>query len=107
MKHHLGATRVTLGSDAVDIVWSDGHHSRYPHRYLRGQCTCARCQHEWTGARLVVEADLPTATRAVQAQPVGRYGLRVIWQDGHSAGIYTFEHLRRICACPACLEASG
>jgi DUF971 family protein len=38
----------------------------------------------------------------VNIEPVGNYALRIVWSDGHAAGIYSFDHLRRICACPAC-----
>ena len=32
----------------------------------------------------------------------GGYALKVFWNDGHSGGIYSWEHLRKICPCPAC-----
>jgi DUF971 family protein len=33
---------------------------------------------------------------------VGAYALRIFWNDGHSSGIYSWEHLRRICPCDEC-----
>jgi DUF971 family protein len=33
---------------------------------------------------------------------VGSYALRMIWSDGHSTGIYSYQHLRDICPCPEC-----
>jgi DUF971 family protein len=35
---------------------------------------------------------------------VGRYAIRFHWSDGHSTGIYTFEHLRELCPCPICAD---
>jgi len=35
-------------------------------------------------------------------EPVGRYALQFKWNDGHSSGIYSFEHLRNICPCEQC-----
>jgi DUF971 family protein len=32
------------------------------------------------------------APRSVQL--VGTYGLKIVWSDGHSTGIYTFDALR-------------
>ncbi len=29
-------------------------------------------------------------------EPVGNYAIRIIWNDGHSTGIYSFAHLRKI-----------
>jgi len=36
--------------------------------------------------------------------PVGNYALRFVWDDGHDAGIYSWERLRLMCPCPECLE---
>ena len=33
---------------------------------------------------------------------VGNYAITIIWNDGHSTGIYSFEHFRRICPCEEC-----
>ena len=38
-------------------------------------------------------------------QVVGNYALQATWSDGHSAGIYSWQYLRRICPCPACRKA--
>jgi DUF971 family protein len=35
-------------------------------------------------------------------EPVGHYAVRIHWNDGHSTGIYSFDHLRKICPCPEC-----
>ena len=35
-------------------------------------------------------------------EPVGNYAIRIAWNDGHSSGIYSYEHLRKICPCPEC-----
>lgn len=28
--------------------------------------------------------------------PVGRYGIRIVFSDGHGSGIYTWEHLKAL-----------
>ena len=38
-------------------------------------------------------------------QVVGNYALQFTWSDGHTAGIYTWNYLRRICPCPECQKA--
>ena len=30
---------------------------------------------------------------------VGNYALQLVWKDGHSYGIYTWEYLRQLCPC--------
>jgi hypothetical protein len=33
--------------------------------------------------------------------------MSLVWQDGHSTGIYTFENLRRLCLCDQCQARRG
>lgn len=76
------------------ILWKDGVVSEYVPRWLRMLCPCAGCVDEISGVRtltadMVDEGVYPTAIHYV-----GRYALQLVWSDGHSTGIYTFEYLR-------------
>jgi ATP-binding protein involved in chromosome partitioning len=86
----------------VRIVWKDGHESLYPGRALRAACSCAGCVDELSGSKRLHEAFLPQDIYPLAIEPVGRYAIRFRWSDGHSTGIYTFEHLRELCPCPIC-----
>ena len=35
----------------------------------------------------------------IRLEAVGSYALRITWDDGHDAGIYSWERLRSICPC--------
>ena len=35
-------------------------------------------------------------------EPVGKYAIRFIWNDGHEHGIYSWEYLREHCPCAEC-----
>jgi DUF971 family protein len=91
----------------LDVRWRDGHESVYPLKYLRGECPCASCRTEREEARNNPLRVISGRTSAVikDVEPVGRYGMRITWEDGHSTGIYTFEYLREICPCDACKAA--
>jgi ATP-binding protein involved in chromosome partitioning len=84
------------GPDRLAIVWSDGVESEYPVRELRLACACAHCVDEWTGAATLEPDSVPQDVRPVQIAPVGRYGIRIDWSDGHTAGIYSFRRLREL-----------
>jgi len=43
--------------------------------------------------------------RLTNAEAVGRYAIRLLWADGHSTGIYSFDHLRDICPCADCQKS--
>ncbi|HYK91891.1 MAG TPA: gamma-butyrobetaine hydroxylase-like domain-containing protein [Acidobacteriota bacterium] len=87
----------------TDVTWNDGHFSSYPSWYLRENCPCAGCVDEFTGRRRLDAGSIPSTLERVSIEVVGNYALQFTWSDGHSTGIYTFDHLRRICPCPQCL----
>lgn len=93
--------------DSLEISWSDGHVSLYPVVYLRRNCRCASCVDEWSGAPILDPSAVSEKVRPLEINPVGRYALNIRWTDGHSSGIYTFEHLRSICPCSTCSGADG
>src|SRR5262245_37630616 len=90
------------GDRDLRIVWDDGHTSVYPNAELRFACSCASCVDEWTGERRLQRAAVATEVAPVDLQLVGNYALHITWSDGHATGIYTWDALRRLCACETC-----
>ncbi len=86
------------------ISWSDGHESVHGYERLRRGCPCAWCAGEGgVPGMLAGKKSLShEETTLINLQPVGRYGLTPIWEDGHKTGIYTFEKLRASCECEEC-----
>jgi DUF971 family protein len=101
-------------SKGIEIDWKDGHHSSYNVEYLRDYCPCATCagSHgtEPRPKRHVEKSTGPAnpfqmykpKDRMVDIEQVGSYALRIVWNDGHNTGIYSYDHLRHICPCPEC-----
>jgi DUF971 family protein len=79
----------------VEIEWSDGHHTVYSATELRGICPCAECVSETTGQRIHDPASVPEALEQSGMELVGNYAVSLVFSDGHSAGIFTFDFLRR------------
>jgi DUF971 family protein len=84
------------------IRWSDGRACVYPLAMLRRACPCASCRAERStppvGLPVVQDsAQQREMTAVAEIAPIGRYALRITWQDGHSTGIYDFELLRSLC----------
>ena len=92
-----------LGTDAVEIAWQDGHRSVYPNRYLRENCPCASCREGAPPRRRLPVLGTPGDLHPVQIGVVGRYALSIQWSDGHDSGIYSYDTLRLLCPCDACL----
>ena len=102
-------------SKGIHIDWKDGHQSQYTLAYLRDECPCASC----TGAHGTepqksnysapaggpFQMYKPTL-KMLNVEPVGHYAIRIDWNDGHNTGIYSFDHLRKICPCRTCSTAA-
>ncbi|HMF77722.1 MAG TPA: DUF971 domain-containing protein [Bryobacteraceae bacterium] len=96
-------------STGIQIDWRDGHHSDYTLAYLRDECPCATCTGAHGTEPQPSNYSKPDPFQMYKAklkmdsvEAVGSYAVRVHWNDGHSSGIYSFDHLRRICPCAAC-----
>lgn len=67
-----------------------------PAKRARAACTCAACVDELSGKQLVQLADIPDTIWAQSVEPVGNYGVRIRWSDGHSSGIYAYDDLLQL-----------
>jgi DUF971 family protein len=107
----LKPTSITAerAKNEMTVVWDDGHLSRYPFALLRAGCPCAECRggHERmsdTPDPAVFTTELPD-TPAVHLKtivPTGSYAISPVWEDGHDAGIFRWDYLRRLCPCQEC-----
>ncbi len=120
------SVKVHVSSGAgVDITWADQHASHYDFAYLREHCPCAMCndermkkeQGQEKDAQLkkehAAQASAPALSSpllpmfkpklaAKSAHAVGNYALQIDFNDGHTAGIFSFDYLRMICPCEQC-----
>ena len=96
-------------SKGIKIDWKDGHHSEYGLTYLRDKCPCAQCTgaHGTPPREPQAQSNSPfqmfqPALKVLAVEPVGQYAIRINWSDGHSSGIYSYDHFREICQCEEC-----
>lgn len=96
--------------EKLTIRWQDGLVSEYGLQYLRTMCPCAVCklQREGTDPHdispapkkkpllTILPGNYADPLRAVGAELVGNYALRIDWSDQHGSGIYSFAYLREI-----------
>ena len=95
------------GGTGMQIDWRDGHSSAWNFAWLRAACPCATCHEERDAdgrepgtakpkpASLLPLYEAPP--RPVEVTPVGKYALRFKWNDGHEAGLYSWDYLRNVC----------
>jgi DUF971 family protein len=95
-------------SKGIKVDWKDGHRSVYPLDYLRDKCPCATCAGTHGAKTTATDATsnpfqmYKPSLKMTGVEPVGNYAIRIDWNDGHNAGIYSYEYFRRICPCAEC-----
>ena len=80
----------------VSIKWSDDAETRYVAAALRRACPCAGCINEWTGEKMLDDANIPDDVSFRHVSIVGRYALNFHFSDGHDSGIFSFDYLRKL-----------
>lgn len=78
------------------IEWNDNQKQVFRLNEVQNKCPCASCYDEIKGQRLANSPLVQENVKAVVIRQVGRYGLRIQFTSGCSAGIYSFDHLHQI-----------
>ena len=86
--------RVRLAEKRVEIDFDDGARFSLPAEYLRVESPSAEVQGHGPGERRTVAGARNVAILAVE--PVGNYAVRLIFDDRHDTGIYSWEYLHRL-----------
>lgn len=77
----------------VDIVLDDGARHALTHATLRAECRCADCTALRRAGR---RPQIDSAIRLLAIEPVGAYGVQLIFSDRHDRGIYPWTYLERL-----------
>jgi len=95
------------GGTGMTIEWRDGHTSHWSFAWLRAACPCATCHEAREAERRAPGIAKPkpqsllpmyeAPPRPNDVEPVGKYALRFKWNDGHEAGLYSWDYLRNVC----------
>ena len=88
-------------SSQLFLRWSDGLDASIPLTVLRDSCPCAGCKGETVLFKksdpLLPILGGPGKYEINAMEQVGNYAVQVVWADGHSTGIYTWDYLRTLC----------
>ncbi len=87
-------------NDLLLVSFTDQTEAVISLRKLRTMCPCASCAGE-TDALGNIYKDIPRKLTDYSfvikgIQPVGYYGIRIFWSDGHNTGIFTVELLKEL-----------
>ncbi len=81
------------GARALRIAFDDGAAYSIPFETLRVESPSAEVRGHG-GAKTIVTGKQDVGV--ADALPVGRYAVRIVFDDGHETGIYTWDFLREL-----------
>jgi DUF971 family protein len=82
------------GAKLLDVAFDDGARFEIPFELLRVESPSAEVQGHSAGQKQIVRGKADV--EVTRTEPVGRYGVRIVFDDGHSSGLFTWGWLYRL-----------
>lgn len=86
------ALRYARAERLLHIEFDDGAAFSLPAEYLRVESPSAEVQGHGGGTKQLVPGKAQVAVSRIE--PVGHYAVRLVFDDGHDSGLYTWRYLR-------------
>lgn len=93
-RHWPVEIRLKRTEKLLEIAFEDGARYRLPAEYLRVESPSAEVQGHGPGQRTLVHGRAHVGITAVE--PVGNYAVRLVFDDLHDTGIYSWSYLREL-----------
>src|SRR5216684_3850272 len=86
--------KVRSKSRLLEVCFADGSRFELPFEYLRVYSPSAEVKGHGPGQEVLVTGKQNVGIRAVE--PVGQYAVKLVFDDGHDSGLYTWKYLREL-----------
>jgi DUF971 family protein len=90
------ATEIRLRRAArlLEVSFADGSRFELPFEYLRVHSPSAEVKGHGPGEEVLVLGKENVGIKAIE--PVGQYAVRLVFDDGHDTGLYTWKYLHEL-----------
>lgn len=95
--------RLVAARRALALAFADGRRPVLPAELLRCESPSAEVQGHSPSEKRLVPGKRDVAITAIE--PVGHYAIRIVFDDGHSTGIFEWSYLAKLSADPEGLLA--
>jgi DUF971 family protein len=75
----------------LEVTFDDGQRFELPFEYLRVHSPSAEVKGHAPGQETLVLGKQAVGVRAIE--PVGQYAVKLVFDDGHDTGLYTWKYL--------------
>jgi len=86
--------RLRKQTRVLDVAFGESERYSLPFEYLRVHSPSAEVQGHGPGQETLVLGKQQVLITAVE--PVGQYAVRLVFDDGHDTGLYTWKYLREL-----------
>jgi len=81
-------------SRVLEVAFDDGERYLLPFEYLRVYSPSAEVRGHGPGQEMLVTGKQNVGIRAVE--PIGQYAVKLVFDDGHDTGLYSWNYLREL-----------
>lgn len=86
--------KVRTRSRALAVSFDDGTHYELPFEYLRVHSPSAEVKGHGPGQEVLVAGKRDVGLSGVE--PIGQYAVRLVFDDGHDSGLYSWKYLHEL-----------
>jgi len=89
-------TELRLAKDkrSLTVAFDSGESFTLPAEYLRVESPSAEVQGHSPAEKIIVTGKQNVSIAAIE--PVGNYAVRLVFDDGHNTGLYTWDYLHQL-----------
>lgn len=91
IQHHPEEIKVKKAEKVIEITFEDGKAFRLPAELLRVESPSAEVQGHGPGEKTLVSGR--SHVGIIGVEPVGNYAVKIVFDDLHDSGIYTWDYL--------------
>jgi DUF971 family protein len=86
--------RLRTRSRLLEVTFDDGARYELPFEYLRVHSPSAEVKGHGPGQEVLVLGKQNVGIKAVE--PIGQYAVKLVFDDGHDSGLYSWKYLREL-----------
>src|SRR3954470_9317918 len=92
--HQATEIKLRTVSRVLEVAYDDGARFLLPFEYLRVHSPSAEVKGHGPGQEVLVLGKQNVGIHAIK--PVGQYAVKLVFDDGHDSGLYSWKYLREL-----------
>ena len=78
----------------LTVTFDDGSAFKLPAEYLRVESPSAEVQGHGAATKVIVAGKKNVSIQKIE--PIGRYAVRLVFDDGHDTGLFSWDYLHKL-----------